>query len=115
MNKYVYIENSVVVTIEDEYIDIFPDIHISKRFSAEFLNKCVIVDETVDVRPGMIYEDGVFKDPPEPDPSDIPPIVEPGQPTPTEVDILKAQIRASADRQEFIEELIAEMAMIVYD
>ncbi|WFA10324.1 hypothetical protein [Tissierella sp. Yu-01] len=42
----------------------------------------------------------------------------PNQPVenvPSEEDILKAQNKALADRQEFIEDLIAELAMMVYD
>ncbi|QUH21065.1 hypothetical protein [Alkaliphilus sp. B6464] len=34
---------------------------------------------------------------------------------PSEVDILKAQNKALVDRQEFLEDIIAEMAMMVYD
>ena len=34
---------------------------------------------------------------------------------PSEVNILKAQLNATVERQEFIEDLIAELAMMVYD
>lgn len=83
MNKYCYIEGSIVITIEDEYIDIFPNIHITKRFSPEFIGKCVIVDESVEVHPGMLYRDGEFHEPPEPEPvdPDDPYPLEPGEPT----------------------------------
>lgn len=34
---------------------------------------------------------------------------------PTEMDVLKAQNKALSDRQEFLEDVIAEMAMMIYD
>lgn len=40
-------------------------------------------------------------------------VIEPEEPT--ELDILKAKINAMVEREEFLEDLIAEMAMMVYD
>lgn len=40
---------------------------------------------------------------------------DPEPPQPSEIDILKAQNKALVDRQEFLEDVIAEMAMMVYD
>lgn len=43
------------------------------------------------------------------------PTVKPEPLKPSEIDLLKAQLMTSLDRQEFLEDLIAEMAMMVYD
>lgn len=39
----------------------------------------------------------------------------PVTPKPSETEILEAKLKASTDRQDFLEELIAEMAMMVYE
>ena len=48
-----------------EFIDAFPDIGIEKRYPKEFLDQCVIVDETVEVGEHWIYdkETGIFSEP----------------------------------------------------
>ena len=67
MKKYCYIKDNIVITIEPEFIDIFPDIPIEERYSKEFLENCIAVDEDVEVQTGMIYEDDIFEFPPEPE------------------------------------------------
>lgn len=70
MKKNCYIKDNTVITIEPEFIDIFPNVPIQERYSKEFLDNCVAVDEDVEVQTGMIYEDGIFKFPPEPEPEE---------------------------------------------
>ena len=42
-------------------------------------------------------------------------IYAPVTPKPSETEILEAKLKASTDRQDFLEELIVEMAMIIYE
>jgi hypothetical protein len=63
--KYVYIEYDRVINIIPEWDSTFPDIPITERYSAEFLSRCIVVDESVEVESGYLYnhETGVFTQP----------------------------------------------------
>jgi 2-phospho-L-lactate transferase/gluconeogenesis factor (CofD/UPF0052 family) len=63
MKKYIRLENDVVAEILNEYEEIFGDIHISKRYTKEFINTCVVVDEDVKVEVNWKYENGKFIEP----------------------------------------------------
>ncbi len=74
--KYVRLNNNVVVEIIPEFDPVFPNVPITERYPAEFVKKLVAVDDSVEVRVGMVYnaETGVFSVP-------EPPAVEPDVPT----------------------------------
>lgn len=63
---YIYIENNRVREILPDFDEKFPNIPIEKRFSNDFLGKCVYAPDDPDVKIGMIYdpEDGSFGYPP---------------------------------------------------
>lgn len=92
MNKYCNIKNNIVVAVEPEYVDIFPDIHITERFFKEFIDNCIIVDESVIVIPGMIYEDGVFKEAPIIEMPALPESPEEIETRPSEIDMLGQEV-----------------------
>lgn len=54
--KYVYIDNSRIVTeVIPDYVPEFPDIPVTKRYSKEFLSHCLEVNDSVNVESGMEY------------------------------------------------------------
>ena len=53
--KYVRLEGNIVEEIIPEYIDIFPNLPIEKRYPASFVNKLIKVEDDALVKPGMIY------------------------------------------------------------
>ena len=60
MNKYIYLNNlNVVWEILDEFSPDFPNIPIQNRYSKEFLNQCLIIDEeefnSLNITLNMIY------------------------------------------------------------
>lgn len=71
--KYIYLYNNMVAEIIPEIDPIFPEFTIEQRYSADFLKKCIKVEDNVDVSVGMLYKDGKFVVvvPPEPIP-DVP-------------------------------------------
>ena len=73
--KYVRLNNNVVVEIIPEFDPVFPNIPITERYPAEFVKKLVAVDDSVEVRVGMVYnaETGVFS---VPEPSAVEPVPE---------------------------------------
>ena len=56
MSKYVYINGNTVGSIIPEHDPTFPGIPIQKRYAKSFLDKCVVVDDAVDVSCGMVYD-----------------------------------------------------------
>lgn len=123
--KYVYVgEDSLVGSIIPDEDPIFPGIPVEQRYSAEFLKHCIPVDDDKDVSCGMVYDGGEFHNPtPDDDPSqpipDDPPVehqtyTEKLDSLTEENTLLKAQIKAQTDRSDFLEDCIAEMAMLVY-
>lgn len=82
MKKYCLIVNNVITEIIPEFDAIFPDIPIEERYSREFLDDCIEVNEDVEVEVGDVYSDGSFtKQPPIEIIPPIEPELTPGQPT----------------------------------
>lgn len=81
--KYVRLNNNVVAEIIPEFDPIFPDVPIEQRYPAEFVKKLVTVDDSIEVRVGMVYdkETGVFS---VPEPSAV-------EPEPADLDVAKKQ------------------------
>lgn len=81
--KYVRLNNNVVAEIIPEFDPIFPDVPIEQRYPAEFVKKLVTVDDSIEVRVGMVYdkETGVFS---VPEPSAV-------EPVPADLDAAKKQ------------------------
>lgn len=82
--KYVRLNNNVVAEIIPAIDPIFPDVPIEQRYPVEFVKKLVAIDDSVEVRVGMIYdkETGAFS---EPEP------VTPSEPEPADLDAVKKQ------------------------
>ena len=53
--KYVLLNQNVAHEIIPEYDSIFPGIHVSQRYSKDFLQQCVAVEDSTVVAPGDIY------------------------------------------------------------
>ena len=81
--KYVRLNNNVVVEIIPEFDPIFPNVPITERYPAKFVEKLVAVDDSVEVRVGMVYnaEAGAFS---VPEPSAV-------EPVPADLDAAKKQ------------------------
>ena len=108
--KIARIENNVVVEIIPTYA-----LPVEKWYGTQFAASCKEVPDNVE--PNYVYD-------PKTD-SYQPPVVEdPSAPPPTteervtalesENDLLKQQIKAASDQNDFLEDCIAEMAGIVY-
>lgn len=76
--NYAYINNGVVGTVISEFDDNFPNIPLTQRYSKDFLDNCVQCPAETSV--GMLYENGVFSEPPVVE-STAPPVI---YPTPVE-------------------------------
>lgn len=130
-NNYLYIFDGMLTEVLPEYSEVFPGIHITERYSSEFLSHCIIrTDEQLEaegITTGMLYdaETDTFKEPPEPEPEPEPvpePEPEPGQPTWTERiealerenKTLQSQLEASIQSNQMLEDCLVEMAGIVY-
>ena len=61
--KYVFVQDSIVGAVIPDKDPVFPGIPISKRYSTEFLSRCVAVKNSVEVQTGWLYQDGVFTEP----------------------------------------------------
>lgn len=81
--KYVRLNNNVVAEIIPEFDPAFPNVPITERYPAEFIKKLVAVDNSVEVRVGMVYnaETGAFN---VPEPSEV-------EPVPADLDAAKKQ------------------------
>ena len=81
--KYVKLNNNVVAEIIPAIDSTFPDVPIEQRYPAEFVNKLVAVDDSVEVRVGMVYdkETGAFS---------VPEPITPTEPEPQNLDEAKA-------------------------
>lgn len=64
--KYIHVNENKAHEVIEEFDPKFPNVPISERYSASFLNSCVEVDDE-DVPPiGYLFENGVFVEPPAP-------------------------------------------------
>lgn len=129
MNKYIFIDPNAhtVQEIIPEFVDDFPGVPITDRYSPDFLKDCIMrTDEEIEAKgiaPGKIYfaETNEFQDPPPPPEPEPAPEPEPIPPTPTEAELLraennklKAQLSLMDERQTMLEDCILEMADEVY-
>ena len=87
MKKYCLVVNNVVIEMIPEFDVIFPDIPIEERYSREFLDDCIEVNEGVEVEVGDVYSDGSFTKQPPVEISPIEPEPTPGQPKDPELRI----------------------------
>lgn len=54
--KYVYIDNDRMVReVIPAFVEEFPDVPVTDRYSKEFLSRCLEVDDSLDVQAGMEY------------------------------------------------------------
>ena len=114
--------NTVVEIIPGENPDL-PGVPITERYPAEFLATCVLVEDTIEVLSGYIYDSdtNTFSIPVEPESPAIPTIGDdPGIEVPIEptleekVATLQAKLEAVTQSNAFLEECVVEMAGIVY-
>lgn len=61
--NYIYLVNNIVYEIIPEEHPDFPGIPITERYSEDFLNKCIAVEEDVEVKQGWQYVEGSFVEP----------------------------------------------------
>lgn len=61
--NYIYLVNNIVHEIIPEEHPDFPGIPITERYAADFLNKCIVVEEDVEVKQGWQYVEGSFIEP----------------------------------------------------
>ncbi|MEA4824911.1 MAG: hypothetical protein VB111_12495 [Clostridiaceae bacterium] len=66
--KYIFCRNERVAQIIPELDPVFPGVPIEKRYAADFLSACIIVDDATEVQPGWVYDadTNAFAPPPEP-------------------------------------------------
>lgn len=76
--NYVYLKNDRVMEVIPDYVDVFPGVPITQRYSEEFLSSCVEVPVSVEVHPRDIYDSdtNAFSRPPEPEPVESTPVEE---------------------------------------
>ena len=108
--KVARIENNIVIEIIPEYA-----LPVEKWYGAQFAALCKEVPDNVE--PNYVYDPKtdsyqppVVEDPPAPPPT----IDERVTTLESENDLLKQQIKAASDQNDFLEDCIAEMAGIVY-
>lgn len=68
--KYIQLDGKTVTNIIPEFDPDFPGVPISDRFTAAYIDELIPVQDDKEVTTGLIYEDGEFKEPPEPEPTD---------------------------------------------
>lgn len=64
--KYIYLHDGKSAhEIQPEYNPDFPNVHINKRFSREYLSRCIAVNDDTEVQPGWAYDKdtGTFNEP----------------------------------------------------
>lgn len=66
--KYVYATDGIVREIIPEINPAFPGIPIEERYTADFLDRCIVVSDDTEVEQNWICEGGSFTPPPEPEP-----------------------------------------------
>ena len=66
--KYIYLVDNIVHEIIPEENPSFPGIPITDRYTADFLNQCVVVEDDIEVEQNDLYVDGSFVKPITPEP-----------------------------------------------
>lgn len=132
--NYLYVNSDFVLQeVIQENDPLFPGVAVEDRYSDEFLSKCIRrTDEQISsegIELGMLYdaEADTFKPAPAPEPEPEPkpepePEPEPEQPTWTERiealerenKTLQAQLEASIQSNQMLEDCLVEMAGVVY-
>ena len=73
---YVFLIGGIAQQMISDEDPVFPGVPIGDRYSAEFLEDCVHVDDSAEVHEGWEYRDGIFVEPEPPaepeEPPDIP-------------------------------------------
>lgn len=97
----------------------FPDTPLEDRYTAEFLEACLVVDDSVEVIFGYLWDSNIekFVAPPQPEPQPEPDPDPDLPPTPTtgeRIHNLESQLKASIQTNAMLEECLIEMASIVY-
>ena len=122
--KYIYLIDNTAHEIIPDFDLAFPDIPIKQRFSSEFLAQCIItVSDDVEVKQNYIYnpdagtftahEDIGWQETEETE-STEPTKEERLLALEKENELLKAQVKAQSERNDFMEDCIAEISMQVY-
>lgn len=129
MYLYINPETQILMEILPEEEEQFPGIPITERYSQEYLNQCIIRTPTQineqSIVVGMQYdkEKDSWSVPPMPEPEPTPdPEPEPEQPTWAERiealergnKTLQAQLEASIQSNQMLEDCLVEMAGVVY-
>lgn len=132
--KYLYINaDNILSEIIPDFDPVFPEIPVTERYAPDFLAQCVErTDEQISsegIELGMLYdaEADTFKPAPVPEPEPEPkpepePEPEPEQPTWAERiealergnKTLQAQLEASIQSNQMLEDCLVEMAGVVY-
>lgn len=85
--RYIRLRDNIVVEIIPQYDPKFPNLLPQQRFSQEFLDECVsLSDDTLEIHEGMIYNRGIFEEPPAPE-IDVPTVFIPSDSEPIPEDI----------------------------
>lgn len=108
--KIARIENNVIIEIIPEYA-----LPVEKWYGAKFAALCKEVPDNVE--PNYVYdpETDSYQPPVVEDPSIHPPTLDERVTTlETDNNLLKQQLQAASDQNDFLEDCIAEMAEIVY-
>ena len=130
--KYLYINaDNILSEIIPDFDPVFPEIPVTERYALDFLAKCVErTDEQISsegIELGMLYdaEADTFKPAPKPEPEpELEPETEPEPEQPTwteriealerENKTLQAQLEASIQSNQMLEDCLVEMAGVVY-
>lgn len=129
MYLYINPETQILMEILPEEDEQFPGIPITERYSQEYLNQCIIRTPTQIEEQGIVVgmqydkEKDSWSVPPMPEPEPEPgPEPEPEQPTwaeriealERENKTLQAQLKASTQSSQMLEDCLVEMAGVVY-
>ena len=90
--RYVYLVDNVVREIIPQFDPKFPNLLPQHRYSPSFLNECVsISDDTAEITEGMVYNNGKFESPPEPEKVVITPTENASADVPEDLEGLRTQ------------------------
>ena len=110
MKMYAYVSNGVVTEIIPEFLEAFPDVPLSKRYTSKFISKLTPIPEGVEVQTGYLYNEitGTFVAPTGPDPV-VPPVpIEPDI-EPSELTVVKDNVNDAIERIRAVEQAMFEL------